>query len=67
MPNPGNSKLYIYDRYGKLVKQLTPNGKGWDGTFNGNPLPADDYWFSIKYTEDGIPKEFKSHFSIKDK
>jgi gliding motility-associated-like protein len=43
MPNPGNSKLYI-DRYGKLVKQLTPNGKGWDGTFNGNPLPADDYF-----------------------
>jgi gliding motility-associated-like protein len=32
-----------------------------------NPLPADDYWFSIKYTEDGIPKEFKSHFSLKDK
>jgi gliding motility-associated-like protein len=59
MPNPGNSKLYIYDRYGKLVKQLTPNGKGWDGTFNGNPP---DDWFSIKYTEDGIPKEFKSHF-----
>jgi gliding motility-associated-like protein len=56
MPNPGNSKLYIYDRY-----KTTPNGKGWDGTFNGNPL-ADDYWFSIKYTEDGIPKEFKSHF-----
>jgi hypothetical protein len=26
-------------------------------------LPADDDYFSIKYTEDGIPKEFKSHFS----
>ncbi|MFB0910751.1 MAG: T9SS type B sorting domain-containing protein, partial [Flavobacterium sp.] len=65
MTNLGNYKLYIYDRYGKLLKQLTPNGVGWDGTFNGNPMPADDYWFYIKYTEDGIPKEFKSHFSIK--
>jgi gliding motility-associated-like protein len=65
MTNLGNYKLYIYDRYGKLLKQLTPNGIGWDGTFNGNPMPADDYWFYIKYTEDGIPKEFKSHFSIK--
>jgi gliding motility-associated-like protein len=37
MPNP-EILNYIYDRYGKLVKQLT-NGKGWDGTFNGNPLP----------------------------
>jgi gliding motility-associated-like protein len=57
MPNPGNSKLYIYDRYGKLVKQLTLTEKV--GTAQ-NPPPADDYWFSIKYTEDGIPKEFKS-------
>jgi gliding motility-associated-like protein len=65
LPNQQNLKLYIYDRYGKLLKQLFPGGAGWDGTFNGLPVPADDYWFSIKYTEEGIPKEFKSHFSIK--
>lgn len=65
MPNQENLKLYIYDRYGKLLKELTPNGNGWDGTFNGKPLPADDYWFSIEYTEDGVPKLFKSHFSLK--
>ncbi|TDE01228.1 T9SS type B sorting domain-containing protein [Flavobacterium sandaracinum] len=65
IPNEENLKLYIFDRYGKLLKELFPNGSGWDGTFNGYPLPADDYWFSISYTEDNITKEYKSHFSLK--
>jgi gliding motility-associated-like protein len=65
IPNEENLKLYIFDRYGKLLKELFPNGSGWDGTFNGYPLPADDYWFSISYTEDNVLKEYKSHFSLK--
>ncbi|MFE3846765.1 choice-of-anchor L domain-containing protein [Flavobacterium sp. LB3P45] len=65
IPNQENLKLYIFDRYGKLLKELLPNGSGWDGTFNGYKLPADDYWFSIIYTEDNISKEYKSHFSLK--
>lgn len=24
-----NAKLYIFDRYGKLLKQLGPTGDGW--------------------------------------
>jgi gliding motility-associated-like protein len=39
-------------RYGKLLNQLNPAGPGWDGTFNNQPLPSDDYWFTIKL-EDG--------------
>lgn len=65
IPTGQNFKLYIFDRYGKLVKELLRNGAGWDGTFNGNPLPADDYWFTITYTENNITKEYKSHFSLK--
>ncbi|RTY80795.1 T9SS type B sorting domain-containing protein [Flavobacterium sp. LS1P28] len=65
IPNQENLKLYIFDRYGKLLKELLPNGSGWDGTFNGYALPADDYWFSISYTEDSVLKEYKSHFSLK--
>ncbi|WP_324311192.1 T9SS type B sorting domain-containing protein [Xanthomarina sp.] len=45
-----------------MVKQINPLGTGWDGTFNGNPLPADDYWFSATL-QDG--REFQSHFSLK--
>lgn len=59
------AKIYIYDRYGKLIKRLLPNEVGWDGTFNGQPLPSTDYWFKIEYKENNQLKEFKSHFSLK--
>jgi len=60
-----NAKIYIFDRYGKLLKEISPNGKGWDGTFNQNILPATDYWFSVHYQEDNVSKVFKSHFALK--
>jgi gliding motility-associated-like protein len=37
-----NSIIFIYDRYGKLITKINTSD-GWDGTFNGNPLPSDDY------------------------
>ena len=58
------AKIFIYDRYGKLIRQVSPNGEGWDGTFAGQQLPATDYWFRIEYKENGTAKEFKSHFSL---
>ncbi len=62
------SQIYIFDRFGKLLKQLDPDGIGWDGTYNGNQLPSTDYWFKIIYIEGGvtgIQKEFRAHFSLK--
>ncbi|MEZ7506883.1 T9SS type B sorting domain-containing protein [Flavobacterium sp. Arc2] len=59
------SRIRIFDRYGKLLKEIRPNGIGWDGTYNGRPMPGNDYWFVVEYTEDNISKEFKSHFSLK--
>ena len=55
----------IFDRYGKLLKELKPDEAGWDGNYNNNPLPSTDYWFVTYYTINGIKKEFKSHFSLK--
>ncbi|MDC0654770.1 T9SS type B sorting domain-containing protein [bacterium] len=55
------SKVYIFDRFGKLLKQLDPLSNGWDGTYLGKPMPATDYWFRT-YLEDG--REFKGHFSL---
>jgi gliding motility-associated-like protein len=64
-----SAKVFIFDRYGKLVKQISPTGEGWDGTLNGEPLISTDYWFTVDYTEDfptvGTSKVFKSHFSLK--
>jgi gliding motility-associated-like protein len=35
--------------------------------YNGNQMPATDYWFKIIYIEgaDSAQKEFKAHFSLK--
>ncbi|MDR6763544.1 gliding motility-associated-like protein [Flavobacterium sp. 2755] len=60
-----NDRIFIFDRYGKLIKQLNSKTLGWDGTYNGHQMPATDYWFKILFTENKIEKEFKSHFSLK--
>ncbi|MFP9100102.1 choice-of-anchor L domain-containing protein [Flavobacterium sp. RHBU_24] len=64
------ARIYIFDRYGKLIKQLSPLSRtdmdeGWDGTFNGNPVPADDYWFRVEFLENGSERTFKAHFTLK--
>jgi gliding motility-associated-like protein len=59
------TKIYIFDRYGKLLKQLSASGDGWDGTYNGQLLPATDYWFTVDYPEQGAMKQFRAHFSLK--
>lgn len=56
------STIYIFDRYGKLLKQLSTTEIGWDGTYNGHQMPADDYWYSIQF-EDG--RSAKGHFTLK--
>ncbi len=58
------NKIYIFDRFGKLVKEMTAAG-AWDGTYNGQELPATDYWFTINYEEAAVNKEFRAHFSLK--
>lgn len=65
LPEEYNAKIIIYDRYGKLIKQIGSDGKGWDGTYNGELLPSTDYWFTMDYFVNGEQKEFKSHFSLK--
>lgn len=62
-----NAQVYIFNRYGKLLKQLNPIGPGWNGTFNGRLMPVDDYWFTVEYIEprDNTLKIFKSHFTLK--
>jgi gliding motility-associated-like protein len=56
------AKIDIFNRYGKLLKQIGSVGNGWDGTFLGSPLPATDYWFTL-FLEDG--RIIKGHFALK--
>lgn len=57
-----DAKLYIFDRYGKLLKQIGATGEGWDGTFNGQPMPSSDYWYKVELS-DGTT--FSGHFALK--
>ncbi|MDQ6470957.1 choice-of-anchor L domain-containing protein [Flavobacterium sp. LHD-80] len=54
--------IRIFDRYGKFLKQMNQNSSGWNGLFNGEQLPSDDYWFTLLFV-DG--KSVKGHFSLK--
>ena len=60
-----NSTILIFDRFGKFIKQIKTNGAGWDGTYDGKLITADDYWFTIDYVENTIQKVFKAHFALK--
>ena len=52
----------IFDRYGKLLKRLQAGDDEWDGSFNGQKLKPDDYWFVLT-RKNG--KTYRGHFSIK--
>ena len=53
----------IYDRYGKLIVQyLGDNSEGWDGTYEGQPLPSTDYWYMVDIEE--IEKQYSGHFTL---
>ena len=56
------SRIVIFDRYGKLLKELTAVGDSWNGTFTGAPLPSNDYWFQLIFADGKI---IKGHFSLK--
>jgi gliding motility-associated-like protein len=57
-----NSKIYIFDRFGKLIKELNKINSSWDGTFDNQKLPSTDYWFIIEVSNG---KKIKGHFSLK--
>ncbi len=57
-----DSLIYIFDRHGRLLKQIFPQGAGWDGTFNNIELPSSDYWFRATLMDGS---EFSGHFTLK--
>lgn len=54
--------IRIFNRYGKLIKTINPTEPGWDGTFAGNILASDDYWYTA-VMPDGT--SYKGHFTLK--
>lgn len=56
------AQVFIFDRYGKLLKQMNSSSLGWNGTYNENPLPASDYWFRLVVNEN---QTVNGHFTLK--
>ncbi|MCH9661328.1 MAG: T9SS type B sorting domain-containing protein [Bacteroidetes bacterium] len=53
--------IFIHDRMGKLIIIIKPDSQGWNGLYNGNPLPSSEYWYrAIDYDQ----REYLGHFSL---
>lgn len=46
-----NGIVHIFNRYGKVIKSLSLDDNGWNGFYNGQKLPSNDYWFQAKLTD----------------
>lgn len=53
--------IYIYDRYGKILATISANGYGWDGLYEGTPMPLGGYWYRA-VDVNGL--EYNGHFSL---
>ena len=60
------TRVEIFDRYGKVVALLTDaNSNGWNGTYNGEKLPSNDYWFNAVLEDiNGNIRKETGHFSL---
>lgn len=54
--------IAIFNRYGKLLKQLPSNSPGWNGSFNGKLLDSNDYWYAITLN---TGETITGHFTLK--
>ncbi|KAB7528637.1 T9SS type B sorting domain-containing protein [Flagellimonas olearia] len=56
--------IKIYDRYGRVVEEMTRNTQGWDGNYDGKPLPTGDYWYVVRLQGEQDNREFVGHFTL---
>jgi gliding motility-associated-like protein len=57
---------WIFDRYGKLLKEITIIIVEVVERLHHRPMPSDDY-YEVEYTEQDVLKKYRSHFHLKDK
>ena len=57
----GTSEVSIYNRYGKLLKSSRNTKFSWNGTFNNQEMPTDDYWYIVTINN----QKFTGHFTLK--
>jgi gliding motility-associated-like protein len=53
--------VYIYDRYGKILSYFSADGPGWDGLFDGTPMPLGGYWYRALAADGQV---YRGYFSL---
>ena len=48
------AKVQVLNRWGQVLYSSTGYGTPWDGTFEGNRLPASDYYYIIDLGSDNV-------------
>jgi len=61
-------EVLVFDRYGRLLEKFVgikdrTADEGWDGTYQGEPMPTGDYWYLIKLN-DRRGREITGHFTL---
>lgn len=54
-------QIAVFDRYGKVVAFAERAPFVWDGTYNGKPVPSQDYWYKLKINGE----TFTGHITMK--
>jgi len=55
-------EVVIFDRYGKLLAAFNGHDRGWDGRYNGQNMPSNDYWFVVRRANG---RAYQGHFALK--
>ncbi len=60
------AKVRIFNRYGRVMAIIDEKiDHGWDGTYNGNKLPSNDYWYNAVLVDiNGNIRKKTGHFSL---
>ncbi len=58
--NP-TEQFVIFGRFGKAFLSRRRMGNGWNGVYNGNLLPLNEYWYLVIFS-DG--RTFRGSFSL---
>jgi len=55
------TRVFIYDRYGKILASFSADSQGWDGRYNDNLMPSSGYWYRAVTADN---REFTGHFTL---
>ncbi|MBS1584289.1 MAG: gliding motility-associated C-terminal domain-containing protein, partial [Bacteroidetes bacterium] len=57
--------LRVYNRWGNVIFETDTKEKGWDGTYKGQPQPAEVYAYTLDVTYlDGSTKQVNGSITL---